>query len=148
LHLNGISPDGRRIFYVDATGLLCFAVDGRRPPERVTGPGNAALSPDATWVVYSSGAESGIYAQSVSGASLPRQIADKGSYPVWHPDGKEILYSDRGNIWSVQVEGSSLALRFAKPELLFSDPSSESFHSGSMDPEYRRHIRHYRPSYV
>jgi hypothetical protein len=112
--------------------LLFFALDGKGTPERVSGAsGNAWLSPDGTRVVYATTRESGIFAQPVSSASLPRQIADRGSFPVWRADGREILYSDRGRIWSVRVEGTGAALGFGKPELLFSAPAPMGLNAGS-----------------
>jgi hypothetical protein len=86
-------------------------------------------------VAYGQTGESAVYVQSVSGPSLPRQIADRGSFPVWRADGKEILYlrrqKDGASIWSVRVEGPGAALRFGKPELLFSAAVPMGLNSGS-----------------
>jgi len=130
--LRGIPSDGRRILYNNGSGLFFVALDGKGAPERVTGAsGNAGLSPDGTWIVYASTPESGIYTQFLSGTSMPRQIANRGSGVVWRADGKEILYEERGKIWSVRVESSSAALRFGTPELLFTAAAPMGLNNGS-----------------
>ena len=80
------------------------------------------LPPEEYQAAYSGpNAEPGIYVQSGSGTSLPRQIADTGNFAVWRADGREILFYDRGpKISTVRVEGSGEALRFAAPQPLFS----------------------------
>jgi hypothetical protein len=124
--LIGISLDGRRALYRDDTTLSVLSFGGKGPPQRVIEQrsDNAAISPDGTWLVYTPRPEGGVYAQPVSGASLPRQITSRGWYPVWRADGKEILYHDGAKIWSVRVEGSGATLRFGKSEPLFSAASA------------------------
>jgi eukaryotic-like serine/threonine-protein kinase len=82
---------------------------------------NMALSPDASWVVYSPRNGYALNAQPVNSTTVPHQIAPSGSYPVWRRDGKEILYIDRDKLtlMSVRVEGSGEDLRFGSPEMLF-----------------------------
>jgi hypothetical protein len=133
--LDGISPDGSRILFGDGTGLLLFVLDGKGVPERIFGreADNAAMSPDGTWILYHPNAESGVYAQPISGTGLPRQIANSGNWAVWRGDGKEILYFDRNtnSISSVRVEGSGERLRFSPPEPLFSVAAPQGTNSGS-----------------
>jgi hypothetical protein len=108
--------------YSNPTGLFLAGVAGGGPPKRILGqftPG-AVLSPDETWVLYRSPSDSGLYAQPVSGAVLPKQIASTGSYAIWRSDGKEILFLANAGVSSIRVEGSGDALRFATAERLFS----------------------------
>ena len=94
---------------------------------------NMALSPDASWVVYSPRNGYALNAQPVNGTTVPHQIVPSGYYPVWRRDGKEILYLDRDKltIMSVRVEGSGKDLRFAPPEMLFRVRSPLGTNSGS-----------------
>ena len=118
--LHAVGADGRRIVYSDQSGLYFLSL-----PEKQTSQlaaqrvDNAAMSPDAKWIVYHPNTESGIYVQPLSGNGLRRQIANSGNFPVWRGDGKEIVYYDQGHIWSVGVQGSGDESRFSEPELLF-----------------------------
>jgi Tol biopolymer transport system component len=133
----GISPDGRRILFGEAFRLSLAPLDGKGAPEQVVGQlsDNAQLSPDGMWVVYKPNFEPGIYAKAVSGASLPRQVADGGLFPVWRADGKEILFvrgaRNQLSIDSVRVAGSGVALRFSAPVTLFTVVLPMGIASGS-----------------
>ena len=54
--------------------------------------------------IYTGG---GIYVQPYPGRALRQQVTNRGNYPVWRKDGKEIVYLDehqgRNHIWSVPV---------------------------------------------
>jgi len=120
--VHGISADGRRILYSDGASLFSFSLDGQRGSEHVVEQrvDNAAMSPDGAWTVYHPYTESGIYVQPLTSSGLRRQITNRGFFPVLRKDGKEILYVDQGQIWSVRVDGSGTQLRFTSPEPLFS----------------------------
>jgi hypothetical protein len=122
LLLHDISTDGRRILYSEPSFLSFSSLDGNRRSEHVVNQriDNAAMSPDGDWTVYKPFTETGIYVQPLASPGLRRQIANSGSSAVWRKDGKEIVYHDRGRIWSVRVDGSGTQLRFASPEPLFS----------------------------
>jgi Tol biopolymer transport system component len=120
--LGGITPDERAVVYGTGVAVFLLALDGKAKPQRVTPErsDNFALSPDGTWIVYSSRMEGRLYAQPVSGGGVPKQIADIGNAPVWRADGKEILYYLRPRgVMSIKVEGSGAGLRFSAPEPLF-----------------------------
>ena len=133
LLLDDLSADGRRILYSDGTSLLSYSLDGQRGSEHVVDQrvDNAAISPDGAWAVYHPQTESGIYVQPLTSVGLRRQIANSGGIPVWRKDGKEILYFDQGQIWSVRVDGAGTQLRFAPPEPLFSVSFALGMTSGS-----------------
>jgi hypothetical protein len=118
--LHGISSDSRRILYSDQFKLYLLSLPENQTTE-VVGQrvDNAAMSPDASWLVYVPRTEPGIYVQPLSGKALRRQIANSGSGAVWRGDGKEILYYDQAQIWSVGVQGTGDQLRFSAPEPLF-----------------------------
>jgi Tol biopolymer transport system component len=82
------------------------------------------FSPDGRWIAYSADSQNdnlGIYVQPFPGPGLRRQIANRGRYPVWSKDGKEILYlGPKYRISSVPVSVASGELRFGAPQSLFS----------------------------
>lgn len=131
--LHSISADGRRILYSDGTSLLSIYLDGERRPEQVVEQrvDNAAMAPDGAWTVYRPIAEPGIYVQPLTSPGLRRQIANSGNFAVWRADGKEILYRDHGQVWSVRVDGMGTQLRFAPPEPLFSASNPLGLASGA-----------------
>lgn len=130
--INDISPDGARLLYGDSRKLYVYSLAEKRSTEIVgQRVDNAAMSPDAAWIVYHPYTETGIYVQPLSGNGLRRQIAGSGNFPVWRKDGKEILYYDQGKIWSVRVEGAGEQLRFSSPEPLFSAAPTRGTNSAS-----------------
>jgi serine/threonine protein kinase len=121
LLLHGISADGRRILYSDGNSLLSFSLDGGHRSEVVEQRiDNAAMSPDGAWTVYHPNTEPGVYVQALISRDLRKQIANSGNFAVWRKDGKEIMYFDQDQVWSVRVDGVGTQLRFAPPEPLFS----------------------------
>ena len=130
--INDISPDGARLLYGDSRKLYLYSLTEKRSTEIVgQRVENAAMSPDAAWIVYHPYTEPGIYVQPLSGKGLRRQIAGSGNFPVWRKDGREILYYDQGKIWSARVEGSGEQLRFSAPEPLFSAPPTRGTNAAS-----------------
>jgi serine/threonine protein kinase len=117
-----ISEDGKRILYGEGNSLRSFSLDGERRSEQVVEQqvDRADMSPDGAWTVYIPLTEPGIYVQPLTSPGLRRQIANSGGRAVWRKDGKEIMYSQQGRIWSVRVDGVGTQLRFAAPESLFS----------------------------
>jgi eukaryotic-like serine/threonine-protein kinase len=132
LLINDISPDGARLLYGDESKLYVYSLTEKRSTEIVgQDVQNAAMSPDGAWIVYHPFNELGIDVQPLSGKGLRRQIAGSGNFPVWRKDGREILYSDQGKIWSVRVEGSGEQLRFSPPEPLFAAAPTRGTNGGS-----------------
>jgi hypothetical protein len=100
-----VSPDGKRLLYTQDTesqrsDLLELALDGSGPPRAVVaspyGDGHGRYSPDGRWLAFTSD-ESGrqeIYLQPLPGPGRKLRVStDGGTYPLWSPDGREIVYS-------------------------------------------------------
>ena len=126
-----ISPDGKLALLCSRTsGLYSVRLDGpvqERVPKLVAETGelvlNARFSPDGRWVVYqgrtTENQRLGIFVQPFPGPGLRRQISSHGGYPVWRKDGKEIIFYDQNQIWSIRVDSVGAELRFSAPQTLF-----------------------------
>ena len=129
--LEDVSPDGSVVLFTKgalATSVFAARVDGGGSPRPVLDTGeqvwNARFAPDGRWIVfeaYPNGMTSGggIYVQPFPGPGLRRQISPSGRYPVWRRDGREILFLDAGQVWSIGVESTSADLRLTGPSALF-----------------------------
>ena len=118
-----ISPDGK-IALLSLTTPICIRCDWTAsPPERVpqlairAGDSivNARFSPDVHWIVYRTYPSPGIFVQPFPGPGLRKQISTSGSFPEWRREGKEIVYFDQGQIWSIGVESTGLPAAFPVP---------------------------------
>ncbi len=120
-----ISPDGKKLAYVEGNGKLIIAdvtkegtlenetvlLDGWATPEGI------AWSPDSKWLAYSLVDLDGndeIYIQDIEGKIKPVNVSmhPKGDYePFWTPDGSKLLFrSERNNgdfdIWFAWLKKS------------------------------------------
>jgi serine/threonine-protein kinase len=123
LHAQDVSPDGKLALLSGSNDLYSVRLDGpavERVPKLAIQTGqrilNARFSPDGQWVVYSSG---GLFVQPFPGPGFRKQISSTGSFAVWRKDGKEIVYYDQGQIWSIRVESVGSQQRFSALEALF-----------------------------
>jgi Tol biopolymer transport system component len=146
------SHDGRFLLYntflVPQTGsdLWVLPLEGDRKPVLLLGTnfneGNGTFSPDGRWVAYASN-ESGrneVYVRPFvasgtsakgGGPSLGEgkwQVSkDGGTNPSWRADGKEIVFSFRLAILSVDVSGSGAAFQMGTPKQLFTAPANNGW---------------------
>jgi tricorn protease len=102
-----VAPDGARAVF-GARGDV-FTVPAKHGPTRnlTRTPGvherNAAWSPDGKWIAYVSDAsgEDELYLQPQDGSEPPRQLTTGGDTykyrPLWSPDGRRLLWSDKMN---------------------------------------------------
>ena len=78
--------------------------------------GNPAISPDGGWLVFrrnaSAVATGELYrlrlGKGMTAVGNPRRLtpaALDGEYPTWIPGGKEILFSAKGSLWRLAVDG-------------------------------------------
>ena len=136
VRLEDVSVDGALMLFRTGSWSDLFSVrlDGR-PEDRIaqtvqTGKliSNVRISPDGRWLVYQGdgpGYEVGVYVQPFPGPALPQQIASSGESPVWGKDGKEIVYLDQDQVWSIPVETSNGRFRAGRPEAMFAVRSME-----------------------
>jgi serine/threonine protein kinase len=128
--LEDVSPDGKVLLYRHDSSILSVRLDDagkERVPqplvqtdERIYTP---RFSPDGRWVVYRArtrqNQELGIYVQPFPGPGMRRQIAGGGGFPAWRRDGREILYYDKAQIWSVSADTTGGEFRAGAPVPLF-----------------------------
>ena len=131
--LEDVSSDGTVVLFTPgalATRVMAVRLDGppeARAPWPVVQTGelvfNTRFSPDSRWIVFEAysalGGPGGIFVQPFPGPGLRRQIARTGGYPVWRKDGREIVFIDDSQIWSIDVRTAGGDLQFGAPEALF-----------------------------
>lgn len=133
--IQAISPNGKVAVCTDKGIFVAVRLDpegkSARTPVVQTGEvmETAHFSPDGAWLVYSAQDATGqpnVFVQPFPGPGLRKQIASKGTYPVWRADGREIVYrsADPSTVWSIPVTGAGADLRFGNPEQLFPLPEA------------------------
>ena len=68
------------------------------------------FSPDGRWIAYFSDVSgvTEVYVQPYPGAGPRIQVSvDRGTYPKWNPNGREIFYQGRTAIFAVPVLGTT-----------------------------------------
>jgi len=127
------SPDGKHLAYYDVSGsaqIWTVAIDAGKGlkaanPERfLTSPSSdmwPAFSPDGRWLAYHSD-ESGRPEVYVRPFGPPTTVAGKwlvsnggGDFPVWSPNGKELLYRAGDQIMSVSYSAPKDSFVTEKP---------------------------------
>jgi Tol biopolymer transport system component len=125
--LSDLSPDGKTVLFIRQTSVDAVRLEGT-PAERQAKTAIESadqvwaprFSPDGRWIVYYLTETPGIYVQPFPGPGLRRQVTNSGRYPVWRKDGKEILYLDQDQVWSLPVAASGGELHPGTPARLFS----------------------------
>jgi len=113
------SPDGQSIAYVhfnpdrsdtaSPSGLYRIpAAGGAASLVIAGGPRSVDWSPDSRWLVFND--SFGMHIVTVDGESL-QTIYSGGSYPNWSPDGTEIAFSTRSQVFTIHPDGTGLAAR-------------------------------------
>jgi serine/threonine-protein kinase len=109
------SPDGTHILYSVTKGssvaLWALSLADRKTAPfgavQSSEPTNATFSPDGRWVAYSSTEGGGrrvlVQAFPASGAKYEISSIGGAGYPVWSPDGKELLWIGAGGFNVVNV---------------------------------------------
>jgi Tol biopolymer transport system component len=125
------SHDGKTLFFSPNTftqkevGVWTMSLDGDRKPRQIVASATfATLSPNGSWLAYSS-SESGrteIYVEAYGGGQGKWQVsANGGQVPHWSADGKELYYYDlTQSILAVPVKEAGGALQFGAPQTLIS----------------------------
>jgi serine/threonine-protein kinase len=122
-----VALDGTLV-YVDAPGRIALASDARTlvwvdrtgKEEPISAPPRAyehpRLSPDGTHVLLSSGGDLSIW--DLRHATLTRLTLDPdhGSFPVWTPDGRHVVFTTKRNLWWQAADGSGKAERLTTSE--------------------------------
>ena len=129
------SPDGRGIAFQGSSGPRMISPSGGMPYPIVQPPLNeedVRFSPDGRLMAFVS-AETGrpeIYVRSLpdDGARY-RVTARGGSYPRWHPSGRELFYlTPGGELMSTEIVQTQPenSLRWGAPRLLFQVPAGNT----------------------
>jgi len=137
LAVEDVSADGKVALYTtNRFSVYTVRLDAglQTKPKPVVDTGeliyNPRFTPDGQSITYDVIAENqslGIFIQPLGGPGLRRQIVESGRYAVWRGDGKEILYVDGTQIWSIPVSGPAGNPQFGEPRALFKiHPDSES----------------------
>ena len=125
------TPDGRRLVYSVTSrqgggSLWIRSLDGDPSPRRLgqehASEWGASLSPDGSWIAYTSDAARrwDVYVRALDGSSEELRVSAEGGFaPCWRRDGRELFYVDaNGRLMAVPV----LSLdppRFGPPAALF-----------------------------
>ena len=87
------------------------------------GLGGISVSPDGRWLAYwadpTGRAEIWVRPLSGPGAAV-RVSADGGSEPIWSRDGRRLFYRAGADVWTTDVDPTSVDFSFTPPVLLFS----------------------------
>jgi Tol biopolymer transport system component len=121
-----LSGDGRILGLTEAdpasfqVSLVSMGMDA--PIVTVANAWSPSLSPDGSWVAYTSSVQTGryeIYVRPTSGASDTWQVsADGGVEPLWSADGSELFYRRRDDVLAVDV-GMRGGFEYGSPHVLF-----------------------------
>ncbi len=140
---HAISSDGKRLVYYEIAGLpQIWTVsleqsDGLKAgtPERYmttrSADAAAAFSPDGRWLAYESN-ESGrpeLYVRPfpvpASGGGGKWQISNNGgTWPIWSPKGREILYRSGDQVMAVAYTAAGDSFSHEKPRVLVTTPGT------------------------
>ena len=97
--------------------LVGFEGNGQEEPLPLTwdniytknyGVGRAALSPDGKWVVMTARTSDqvGLFLKEVD-SNAPARFLVAGASPAWFADGKRIVYSNQGDLWTLALDETS-----------------------------------------
>jgi len=94
------------------------------------GAGSAVLSPDGNWVLVTARTadQGGIFIKKVND-DQPAQFRVSGGSPAWFADGKRIVFSSEGDLWTIGVEDDT-------PKRLTNDTMDERAARPSPDGKY------------
>jgi len=108
-----LSPEGKNLLYVgDGAGnkdIYLLRVGGRNPvnltADSPVDDWEPAYSPDGERIAFRSEREGGgIFVMDSTGESV-RRVSDRGNYPSWSPDGKELVVSADSFLYPTDVAG-------------------------------------------
>jgi Tol biopolymer transport system component len=107
---------------------------------------NVAWSPDGQWLAFEHSTPARPYPAihiARTDGSQRRQVVAAGEHPAWSPDGTALLFSDRGNIFRVNLAGDSvvaLATEGRSYSPAWSQAGRIAFSSDRGDPEGLTHL--------
>ncbi len=114
-----LSPDGRSVAFVSVEGdrmhLGVVSSEGANPRKMAAGievTGGVSWSPDGKWIVAVGDAGQGPRLWKVAAdTGSPEVLAARaGRNPVWSPDGRVILFEERGSLAAVTPAGAPVEL--------------------------------------
>jgi dipeptidyl aminopeptidase/acylaminoacyl peptidase len=122
------SPDGRTLAVtrLGAVNEILLLTPGQEPRVFETDASVPAFSPDGRWIAYNSPAvaNASVFVRAVSGEGKWQVSPDRGGYPRWSADGRELLYvansSPRRPLMAVPVAAGD-TFRAGPPRVLIED---------------------------
>ena len=111
------TPDGRIVYHSFASGnedIWIMNADGRGQSQLTVDPGTddncCEVSPDGRYIVFRSQRADGfsLWRMDSDGGNLKQLVRD-GNQPAMSPDGKWVIYHNRGTLWKVSIDGGEAA---------------------------------------
>jgi serine/threonine protein kinase len=131
------SPDGGTLVFVNLHpqtnhDLWSLPLGGARQPAPIVrtpqSDSHAQISPDGRWMSYRSGAE--LYVQRYP-IGERRYMVARGLIARWRADGRELFFSEGGEMWAVSVEAGDESLKLGTPTKLFALQWAQPPHQGA-----------------